>query len=234
MLTIDYAGEIIELESDEGPFVMGRDGDLVIDDNPYLHRRFLEITHQGGVWLLTNVGSQISATVNDPSSSVHAWLAPGGQVPIVHGETKISFSAGPTSYEVILMLDAPPEATGSPDAVVDGTATIGRVELTHDQKLMLVVLAESALRNGMGGLGDIPSAAAAAARIGWTRTRFEKKIDNVCDRLSNAGVRGLKGDLGNQAVSRRVRLVEYAVTTRLVSPDDLEMLDDAAAGGSDS
>ena len=233
MLTIDYAGEIVELDPDDDSFVIGRDGDLVIDDNPYLHRRFLEITHSGGVWMLANFGSQISATVNDPSSAVHAWLAPGGQVPIVHGETKISFSAGPTAYEVILMLDAPPEISGSIDAVVDGTATLGRIELTHDQKLMLVVLSESALRNGMSGMGDIPSAAAAAARIGWTRKRFEKKIDNVCDRLSTAGVRGLKGDLGNQAVSRRVRLVEYAVTTRLVAPEDLHMLDDAAGEATD-
>ena len=233
MLTIDYAGEIVELDPDDDSFVIGRDGDLVIDDNPYLHRRFLEITHSGGVWMLANVGSQISATVNDPSSAVHAWLAPGGQVPIVHGETKISVSAGPTAYEVILMLDAPPEISGSIDAVVDGTATLGRIELTHDQKLMLVVLSESALRNGMSGMGDIPSAAAAAARIGWTRKRFEKKIDNVCDRLSTAGVRGLKGDLGNQAVSRRVRLVEYAVTTRLVAPEDLHMLDDAAGEATD-
>lgn len=232
MLTIDYAGEIVELDGDE-PFVIGRDGDLIIDDNPYLHRRFLEITLSGGVWMLSNVGSQISATVNDPSSAVHAWLAPGGQVPIVHGETKISFSAGPTAYEVILMLDAPPEVTGSMDAVVDGTATLGRIELTHDQKLMLVVLSESALRHGMSGMGDIPSAAAAAARIGWTRKRFEKKIDNVCDRLSTSGVRGLKGDLGNQAVSRRVRLVEYAVTTRLVAPEDLDMLDEAAGEAAD-
>lgn len=225
MLTIDYAGEIVELEPDDGSFVIGRDGDLVIDENPYLHRRFLEISHQNGVWMLSNVGSQISATVNDPGSAVHAWLAPGGQVPIVHGETKISFSAGPTSYEVICMLDAPPEITESTDAVVDGTATLGRIELTHDQKLMLVVLSESGLRNGMAGMGDIPSAAAGAERIGWTRKRFEKKIDNVCDRLAASGVRGLKGDLGNQAVSRRVRLVEYAVTSRLVSPEDLDMLD---------
>jgi len=224
MLTIDYAGEIVELQPGDGSFVIGRDGDLAIDDNPYLHRRFLEISHQNGVWLLANVGSQISATVNDPSSAVHAWLAPGGRVPVVHGETKISFSAGPTSYEVLFMLDAPPEVTGSTDAVADGTATLGRIELTHDQKLMLVVLAESALRNGMAGMNDIPSAAAGAARIGWTRKRFEKKIDNVCDRLAGSGVRGLKGDLGNQAVSRRARLVEYAVTCRLVSPEDLEML----------
>ena len=230
MLTIDFAGEIVELEGDE-PFVIGRDGDLVVDDNPYLHRRFLEISLQGEIWWLTNVGNHISATVNDPGSAVHAWLAPGGQVPIVHGETKISFSAGPTSYELIIMLDAPPEAAASLDDMIEGTATIGRIELTHDQKLMLVVLAESALRYGMSGMSDIPSAAAASSRIGWTRKRFEKKIDNVCDRLSTAGVRGLKGDLGNQAVSRRVRLVEYAVSTRLVSAEDLGMLDEIDTGG---
>ena len=91
MLTIDYAGELIELDGDE-PFVIGRDGDLVIDENPYLHRRFLEFSLQNDMWWLTNVGSRTSATVNDPGSAVHAWLAPGGRVPIMPGETKISSS----------------------------------------------------------------------------------------------------------------------------------------------
>ena len=44
-------------------FTMGRVGDLIIDDNPYLHRRFMEIQELGGIWWLSNVGSMISATV---------------------------------------------------------------------------------------------------------------------------------------------------------------------------
>lgn len=232
MLIIDFAGDIFHLDGNAA-FVVGRDGDLAIADNPYLHRRFLEFSLQHGIWWVANVGSQTSATVNDPSSAVHAWLAPGGRLPIVHGTTTIGFTAGPTSYELEVSLEGAPTefASGDDDEVDDdGTATLGRIRLTADQRLMLVVLAESALRYGMAGLGDIPSASAAAQRVGWTQKKFEKKIDNVCDRLAGLGVRGLKGDLGNQAVSRRVRLVEYAVTSRLVSADDLDLLD---AGGLD-
>lgn len=147
-------------------------------------------------------------------------------MPIVHGTTSIRFTAGPTAYELIVTLDGAP-VEFEPTVVVDddGTATLGRLRLTDDQRLMLVVLAESALRHGMGGMADIPSAAAGAQRVGWTQKKFEKKIDNVCDRFASAGVRGLKGDIGNQAVSRRVRLVEHVLSTRLITIDDLALLD---------
>jgi hypothetical protein len=237
VLSIDFAGHTVELDGSV-PFVVGRDGDLAIADNPYLHRRFLEFSLQNDIWWVENVGSQSSATVNDPGSAVHAWLAPGGRLPIVHGTTSIGFTAGPTTYELVVTLEAAPadfdtdfDTDDDPDD--DGTATLGRIRLTDDQRLMLVVLGESALRYGMSGLSDIPSAATAAQRVGWTRKKFEKKIDNVCDRLSNAGVRGLKGDLGNQAVSRRVRLVEYALSTRLISADDLALLDEFDRSGAD-
>ncbi len=227
MLTIDFAGEAVEVNG-SGPFIIGRDGDLAIADNPYLHRRLLEFRRDQQIWWLTNIGTQITATVDDPVSGLHAWLGPGARMPIVTGTTSIRFTAGPTAYELLVTLDGAPgefEPTDSGDDD-NGTETLGRLRLTDDQRLMLVVLGECALRHGMGGMADIPSAAAGAQRVGWTQKKFEKKIDNVCDRLASAGVRGLKGDLGNQAVSRRVRLVEYAVSTRLITTDDLALLDD--------
>lgn len=225
MLTIDFAGEVFEPDG-RTPFVVGRDGDLAIADNPFLHRRFLEFTRERDLWWVTNVGSQTSATVNDPGSAVHAWLAPGGRLPIVRGETTIRFTAGPTDYELLLTLEGVDDVEVRDEPIGEGTETVGRIRLTQDQRVMLVVLAESALRNGMSGMTDIPSASAAAQRVGWTQKKFEKKIDNVCDRLANLGVRGLKGDLGNQAVSRRVRLVEFALSTRLVTAADLALLDE--------
>lgn len=228
MLSIDFAGDVADLDG-TAPFVVGREGDLAIADNPYLHRRFLEFRLQHGIWWIANIGSQISATI-DPGDGVHAWLAAGGRMPIVSGTTTIRFTAGPTSYELLVTLHDAPTDFATADSADDGTATIGRIELTADQRAMLVVLAESALRNGLADMSDIPSAAAGAKRLGWTRKRFEKKIDNVCDRLAAHGVRGLKGELGNQAVSRRVRLVEYAVSSRLVTADDLVLLDQADPG----
>ena len=38
-----YCGEVYPLVDDR-VFTIGRDADLCIDENPYLHRRFLEIT----------------------------------------------------------------------------------------------------------------------------------------------------------------------------------------------
>jgi hypothetical protein len=53
----------------------------------------------------------------------------------------------------------------------------------------------------------------------------------VCEKLDKIGVDGLRGGRGKLAVNRRARLVEYAVATRLVSPDDLVLLDaDSDAG----
>jgi hypothetical protein len=149
-------------------------------------------------------------------------------MPIVFARTIVQFSAGNSNYEIELTLEEPPYEFDPLDADENGTTTIGssRMPLTRDQKRMLVALAESALRRGSPGVAELPSATQAAKRLGWTPKKFEKKIDNVCDRLDSRGVRGLKGELGNHALSRRGRLVQYAIATRLVTRDDLPLLDE--------
>ena len=77
-LAIDFCGEWHE-PSDEDVFSIGREGDLEVDDNPYLHRRFLQIAHYDGIWWLSNVGSMLSATIADGSGGMQAWLAPGSR-----------------------------------------------------------------------------------------------------------------------------------------------------------
>ena len=103
---------------------------------------------------------------------------------------------------------------------------MGPVALTRDQRALIVSLAEAALREGSSGITKIPASAAAANRLGWTETKFNRKLDNVCDKFSRAGVRGLKGTTGELASSRRARLVEYALSVRVVSARDLAMLDE--------
>lgn len=227
-LTIDFAGEELSVDGTRA-FIIGRDADLAVDDNPYLHRRFLELRHEHGLWWLTNVGNQLTASISDEPSGVHAWLAPGGRMPVVFHSTIVRFSAGPTHYELRLCLDGAPYVSEESDLSADGSTTIGRVQLTPDQKLLVLSLAEMALRRGAPGMADIPTSANAAARLGWTLKKFEKKIDNVCDKLTAKGVRGLKGAPGNLASSRRARLVEYALAARIVTPGDLPLLDEVSA-----
>jgi hypothetical protein len=224
VLQLDFAGEVHQLDGSV-PFFVGREGDLRIDDNPYLHRRVLLLTNETDLWWLANVGTRSSVTVSDPAGGIHAWLAPGSRMPLVFASTCIRFTAGSTSYEIDASLPEAVYEVGALDVMEDGTTTLGRVDLTVDQKLMLVVLAESALRQGVPGIAQLPSAPAAALRLGWTQKKFEKKIDNVCDRLAGNGVRGLKGDFATQATSRRARLVEYALAARLVTPADLALLE---------
>ena len=224
MLTIDFGGELHELDG-ERPFLIGREGDLAIDDNQYLHRRFLEIRCENDMWWLINVGTQLSATICDGSSSVRAWLAPKGRMPLVFATTAIRFTAGPTNYEIAAILSDAPYVHDEPNESNDGSTTIGRVSLTLDQRLVLLALAEAPLRRGSPGSADIPSSSSAARRLGWSAKKFEKKIDNVCEKFANHGVRGLKGEQGNLASSRRARLVDYVLAARIVTVAELELLD---------
>lgn len=224
-LSIEFAGERHDVPP--GPaFTIGRVGDLVIDDNPHLHRRFLVVRSEGGMWWIHNVGSHLTATVCDRERTLEAALAPGGRLPVLADILDVVFTAGRTVYDFTLVArgagsDAPDHATGAP-----GEATAGRVPLNHAQKLLLVVLAEGTLRRASGSSGEIPSSAAAASRLGWTVPALTRRLDNLCLKLERAGARGLRAGQGRVSTHRRIRLVEYAVATRLICRADLALLDD--------
>lgn len=223
---IDFLGEIYPILPGS-PLVIGREGNVAIDDNPYLHRRFLEVSeHESLIWV-SNVGSSLAATISDVDGSMQAWLAPGARLPVVFCRTAVWFTAGPTTYELDIVIDEAPFVPVQAHTEEPGATTIGRVSFTPDQKLLLLVLAEDVLRRGNRGAGAVPSSADAANSLGWTLTKFNRKLDNVCDKLTRAGIRGLRGDADRLATNRRARLVEYAVSSRLVTATDLELLDDA-------
>jgi hypothetical protein len=226
---VDFCGEFYPLPG-EGVLTIGRAGDLVIDDdNPYLHRRFLEIVaHAGGLWL-RNVGTELGVSVADEAGLVQTRLSPGAQVPLGSSRTSVWFTAGSTTYELEIVIESGVEGPASQPADVagvDAEETVGRPDLTPDQRLLLVALAEDVLRRGGRGQGSIPTSASAAARLGWTLTKFNRKLDTVCGKLSRAGVRGLAGRAGRLASSRRTRLVDHAISTGLVTGADLALLDE--------
>ena len=118
---------------------------------------------------------------------VQAWLAPGGALPVVFAHTVVWFTAGSTTYEFEVFLDDSSYEPVEAVPAVDGTITIGRVQLTPDQKLLIVALCENVLRRGDRGAGHVPQSGAAAQRLGWTITKFNRKLDNVCEKLSELG-----------------------------------------------
>jgi hypothetical protein len=206
-ISVEFCGEWYRVEDGE-ELTIGREADLTIDeDNPFLHRRFLTIVQVESMWWLMNIGARLSATLTDGNGSMQAWLAPGARIPLVFDVTKVVFTAGP---------DDPA-----------GETTVGSVQLTPSQKLLILALAEPMLSREGSGMSSVPTSAQASKRLGWQLTKFNRKLDNVCDKLDRLGVRGLRGGPGKLASNRRARLVEHAVFSRLVTTEDLPLLDQA-------
>ena len=221
-LHVEFCDEWTEVDPTQ-PFLLGREGNVVIDDNPYLHRSFLELTHDR-LWWLRNIGSTLSATISDDAGAMHAWLSPGSALPLVFPITEVRFTAGPTSYQFDLHLgEAPLEVPGTITRE-SGTSTLRPVALTDNQRLCVLALSAPTLERTRSAIGDLPSNADAARRLGWTITKFNRQLDAVCAKLDRAGVRGLHGGYDQLATNRRARLVEYAMAVRLVTPDDLVRL----------
>ena len=231
-VTVEFCGEVIAVDSDR--FTIGREGDLSVDDNQFLHRRFLLLHQQGSLWALSNVGTQLTATVTDRSGQLEAFLAPGATLPLVFDVTMVSFTAGPTTYGLTINCPDPPFVGASVPRAASGDTTIGATSLTPDQRRLVVALAEPRLRGDGRASVVLPSNAEAAERLGWAITRFNRKLDNVCQKLSRLGVRGLHGGPDRLASNRRSRLVEYAVATRLVTKDDLVLLQQSGMSGAEA
>ncbi len=223
IVEVEYCGEWFTI-GEGATFTIGREADLSVDDNPFLHRKLLRIRDFEGIWLLENVGSRLAVTVTDRAGRLQSWLAPGGRLPLVFGRTTVVFTAGPTTYEVALHV-AEPMFIETQRAAGEGTTTVGDVAFTLTQRQLIVALAEPMLSREGSGMGEIPTSAKAAARLGWNITRFNRKLDNVCDKLDRAGVQGLRGGVRSYATNRRIRLVEYALAARLVTRVDLALLD---------
>lgn len=224
-LTVDFVGESFVPDPD-AVFSIGREGDLVVDENPYLHRRLLTLHREQEMWWLSNTGQTISVSLSTGDGTYQAVLGPGARVPVLFPRLVLLFTAGPFTYELeIRNPHASFVSSVAAPADSDGDETIGGVTLTPAQKLLLLALAEPLLRDGVVGSSQIPSSAQAAERLGWPLTTFNRKLDNVCDKLARQGVQGLRGGAGRLATNRRARLVEHAVLSRLVVPEDLPLLE---------
>ena len=227
-LRIEYCGEWHDLAAG-GILTIGRDADLVIDDNPELDGRLLEIYDEHGMWWIASTATSRTVQVSDPSGRVSTELLPGARVPVVFEPAHVVFVAGRTTYEFALYGELPYLASATSAELRTDRVELPR--LTHNQRLLLVVLCERSLRSPSRARGDFPTSAEAAMRLGWSLTAFNRKLDNVCDRLDRAGVAGLRGGRGNLATRRRVRLIEYALSSRLITVEDLALLPDLERAG---
>ena len=233
-LRVEYCGE--EYSAMPGSaLTFGRSADIVIDDNRFLHRVLGEFTSGNGLWWVTNVGSSIALTLHDDASPSMARLAPGVSMPLAFDAATLRFDAGGTSYEMnidtvgLAAPDADPDDADDdePDDddddddggdVSEMTTTTTSLPLTEDQFALLVALATPSLRNE----GSLPTNRQLASELGWTVTKYNRKLDGLCTKFSKAGVAGLHGTADQLAKDRRGRLAEHVVHAGIVRLEHLD------------
>jgi hypothetical protein len=223
-LTVDFAGEIRRVEP-PASLTFGRTAQLVVDTNPFMHRVVGRVVWRHGVWWLQNLSSLGRLEVVDPDVTVarSLVLAPGEVSVLVLPATCVRFSAGPARYELVFRLDAmvgPGVVGPSTDQSVTATRTFAEVPFSPEQHRLLVALVDSARRHG----GRVEASPIVARRLGWTTKKYHRKLDMVCAKLSKAGIKGLKGAVGESADHRRDILADHAVAAGLVDETDLRRM----------
>ena len=223
-VVVEYPGFRRQL-SPADDLTFGRSADLVIDENPFMHRVVGRIVHRQGAWWVQNHSSKAHLTVLDPSANTIQEFGPSAQVPILGTTFTVRFTFGPTTYEVTGYRNGEP-FTVVGDQPVEATRTVdfGAIPLSPEQHLAVVALYRSRLE-----LGRLAESKVIAAQLGWTAKKFNRKVDAICDNLSHAGVPGVKGGVGTSALARREALVNHAVAAGLVGPGDLGLLDSVGA-----
>ncbi len=222
-LRVDFCGDVRSIEAG-ARLSFGRAADIVIDENRFLHRVLGEFDHRSGLWWIANVGTSISLAVHDRLSTSFTRVAPGSAVPLAFDLASIRFDAGGRAYEIdveVVRRDATDDTDGRRDAPsgvddpAEMTTTTSSLPLTDEQRELLEALAAPLL----AGDDSLPTNREIANALGWTITKFNRKLDGLCTKYAKAGVTGLRGSSDQLAKDRRMRLAEHVIDAGIVTAD---------------
>lgn len=222
-LQLTFCEETLHVEpGDELTF--GRAAQLVVDpDNRFMHRRVGSLVHRHGRWWLVNRGDRLNLSVWGASSAHRSVLPPGADCALPAGTSLIGFVAGPTRYELEASVISSDDDSADLAASIDGDPTDqwGSVELNDEQRQLLIALCERDLRDPALAGTELPPNRALAHRLGWTITKYNRKLDHLCAKFARAGVRGVQGSIAGLASDRRQRLVAHCIEHGIVTAEDL-------------
>ena len=213
----------------------GRSGDIEVDEaNQYMHRIVGTFFDQDNVWWLTNNSKHGNLTLAAAGGRL-TRLPPGAVAALTEVSGAVRFDSGPSTYELgwtlpsqdpLMPLTSTDDSEDVLDLSVDATRQFGVVNLNHEQKQLLVALAEPVLLDATAPTSDLPANASVAHRLGWSAKKLDRKLDYLCARLASEGVRGLRGEKGFEAIDRRSRLVEHAMSSGMINAQDLPIIDE--------
>ena len=209
-LIIVFEDERHTLNGDE-PIEFGRSSDLTIDSaNRQLHRRLGRFRFDGSSWWIDHLGTNSTLVLTDHRSASALRIAPGNAAPIPFAESSLTFSAGPANYRLTLTCDVGPipDDAPAPLPVAEATITTLHLEFNDEQHELLELLARHHL--SAPDDGRLPTNRELGATLGWSSSKFNRKLDHLCTKLTRAGVSGLQGSLDDVAVDRKRALARYA------------------------
>ena len=154
-LVLDFSGEIHRIAPAD-TFVIGRGGAWTSMTTPTFTVASWSSPSRRSSWWIANEGSRLSATLTDGEGLVQSRLAPGARIPLVFPRVILTFSAGPTTYEINLVTSGEDHFSGI-DGVrqSSGQTTIGVTPMTRSQLLLVLALSEPVLkRAGTGAARD--------------------------------------------------------------------------------
>ena len=217
-LVISAGGREHHVRPDE-PFTFGRSESCTIcldPADPAISRVAGVVEHVGDVWFVSNRSRSRQLAVVD-RFGLRRVLGPG-QRDAIEGRVRVIVDGANRSHELVLEGPPPVEPAGPEIATGRPTSAGEGVIINDADRKALVALFAGYLHEGERYDPSPKSYAAAAARLGWPRTTLVKRIEYVRTRLTNAGVPNLQGWNALNA------LAEYALTTGLITREDLHLI----------
>ncbi|GLZ40614.1 hypothetical protein [Actinokineospora sp. NBRC 105648] len=216
-------GGVVHRPAPGHPFTFGRSARCALRLDPQdvaISRIAGTIELAGEAWWLTNSSETRQLGVVD-EFGFRSVLAPGRRI-AVEGRLRVLVEGANGSHELTLTAPRPrPRDSGlAPAAGGEVSTSIGaEVVLRAEDRAALVALLAGYLEEGDRYDPYPKSYAAAAARLGWPRTKLVKRIEYLRNRLEKAGVPNMQG------WNAMTALAEHVLAAGVISRADLRLLE---------
>ena len=217
-----HRGDTIQIDPSGPPFTFGR-GEacgLVLDPTDRsISREAGRIGWNGASWVVRNSSTSRPLYVVNEVGLRHT-LPVGSEESLRSGGTRI-IVVGATTHELRLSvgrLAEPLSAEGSAATLAPSAELTFLPSITHNERTALVALAEGYLLEHPRHDPQPRTYAAAAARLGLPETTVRKRLENVRRKFVGAGIFQVEGS------DSRAAVVEFVLAIKLVSVDDLHLL----------
>lgn len=207
-LELDFAGETTVAT---GTVTFGRDADIELDTNRFLHRRTGAFVFEGGTWWVHNLGSKLYLSMI-ADDGTRAELPPGTRQTLAATGGIVRVIAGRSTYEISYSLaDFADGVAPALPPVDDGTMTVQvDASLAPREIDFLVSFARPSL---IGSTDPMPTYAEVAAIWNVSPKTLDNTVQSIKRKFRAAG---LVRDQGLDAV------VLTAIQHSLVTRADLE------------